>query len=232
MDNFASLKSRREFIKALLAGPAAALIGGGRLTDARIIDAATRASSAAPTGWAQVPRILQRIKPPVFPKRDFIITRFGAISDGKTDCSEAFRRAIAECNKAGGGRVVVPAGVFLTGAIHLKSNVNLHVGSGATIAFSPDTKHYLPVVFTRWEGVELMNYSPFIYAFAQQNIAITGTGTLDGQSDTRHWWPWNGRDAYGWQAGAPNQRNDRNALLDMAERGIPARDRLFGEGHY
>ena len=75
---------------------------------------------------------------------------------------------------AGGGRVVVPAGTFLTGAIHLKSSVNLHLSAGATLRFSRNPQDYLPVVFTRWEGVELMNYSPFIYAFEQENIAITG----------------------------------------------------------
>jgi polygalacturonase len=65
----------------------------------------------------------------------------------------------------------------VTGAIHLKSNVNLHVSAGATIKFSKNPGDYLPVVFTRWEGTELMNYSPFIYAFEQTNIAITGEGT-------------------------------------------------------
>ena len=101
--------------------------------------------------------------------------------------------------QAGGGKVVVPAGMYLTGAIHLKSNVNLEVSEGATIKFSQNPKDYLPVVFSRWEGIELLNYSPFIYAFEQQNIAITGAGTLDGQSDNDHWWPWNGRPHYGWK---------------------------------
>ena len=123
-----------------------------------------------------MPRILERIKPPVFPKRDFLVTRYGAVGNGKSDCSQAFRKAIAACNKAGGGRVVVPRGSFLTGPIHLKSNVNLHVTSEATIKFSQNPAHYLPLVFSRWEGMELMNYSPFIYALDQKNIAITGNG--------------------------------------------------------
>ena len=88
--------------------------------------------------------------------------------------------------------MVVPAGSFLTGAIHLMSNVNLHLTEGSTIKFVADPRRYLPVVFSRWEGVELMNYSPFIYAFGQRNIAITGKGTLDGQSNTEAWWPWVG----------------------------------------
>ncbi len=70
---------------------------------------------------------------------------------------------------------MVPAGEFITGAIRLKSNVNLHISSGATVRFTRDTRKY-PLVFTRWEGIELMNYSPFIYAFEAENIAITGDG--------------------------------------------------------
>ncbi len=223
-DREGNMTGRRDFIKTVLTALPGAMIAPGSVL---------RPSRAATgSAWAQVPNILKRIRPPVFPKRDFDITRFGATGDGKTDCTEAFGRAIAECSRAGGGRVIVPAGVFLTGAIHLKSNVNLHVTSGATIKFSQDTARYLPVVFTRWEGVEVMNYSPFIYAFEQENIAITGQGTIDGQSDREHWWPWNGRANYGWKEGEPNQRKDRSALFEMAEKGAPVSDRIFGEGHY
>ena len=140
------------------------------------------ALSQTPAGWQQLPALLARIKAPTFPNRDFKITDYGALADDKTDNTEAIRQAIAACNKAKGGRVVVPPGVWLTGAIHLKSNVNLHVSEGATLKFIPDPAKYLPLVFTRWEGIELMNYSPLIYAFEQENIAITGKGTLDGSA--------------------------------------------------
>ena len=127
-------------------------------------------AQSANTGWAQVPAILARIKAPTFPNRDFKITDYGAVADGKTDNTEAIRKAIAACNAAGGGRVVVTPGVFLTGAVHLKSNVNLNVMEGATLKFIPGPAKYLPVVFTRFEGTECMNYSPLIYAFEQENI--------------------------------------------------------------
>lgn len=229
------MTNRRDFIKQFFIGGGAALVTT-QLVSAQafndIINPGLLPHTLADDPWAQVPLILKRIKPPVFPKRDFAITRYGAVGDGQTDCTEAFRKAIAACNKAGGGRVVVPAGTFLTGAIHLQSNVNLHVADGATIKFSPDPAKYLPRVFTRWEGMELMSYSPFIYAFEQKNIAITGRGTLDGQGNNEHWWPWNGREIYGWKQGEPNQRKARAALVEMIEKGTPVSERIFGEGSY
>jgi polygalacturonase len=183
-------------------------------------------------GWKQLPEILNQIIPPVFPARDFNIQDFGAIGDGTTDCTDAFSKAISACSLEGGGRIVVPTGVFLTGTIHLKSNVNLWVTRNATILFSQDTKKYLPVVLTRFEGVELMNYSPFIYAYGQENIAITGQGTLDGQADSTIWWPWTGDTDDGWIAGNPNHNNDRESLFRMAEIGVPVKERVFGESCY
>ena len=221
-----NLFSRREFLRsALVGGTATALL------PQFFFHEAIRAQSEDP--WTElVPRILQRIKAPTFPKKDFLITKFGAKPNGLVHATNAFKEAIDACNKAGGGRVIVPAGTFLTGPIHLKSNVNLVVSRGATIKFSQNPGDYLPAVFSRWEGVELFNYSPFIYARDQQNIAITGDGTLDGQSDAAHWLPWNGRAAYGWKEGAPNQRPDRNRLMEMAESNVPVEERVFGAGHY
>lgn len=171
-------------------------------------------------GWDQVPVILSRIVPPVFPAQDFNITNYGAVGDGVTDCATSFKNAISACNAAGGGRVVVPAGTFLTGAIQLKSNVNLYVSQGATIKFSQDTSKYLPVVLTRFEGVECMNYSPFIYAYGQNNIAVTGLGTLNGQADSTHWWPWKNE-----------QTTDRTNLFNQADAFVPVDQRVYGAGH-
>lgn len=215
-------QDRREFIKTLLIGTA------GLAVLPRITFGQSASSAEA---WKQVPQIMARIRPPKFPKKDFKITKFGAVADGKTDCTEAFRKAVEACSKAGGGRVVVPKGEFLTGAIHLKSNVNLHVSKGATVKFSTDEDKY-PIVHTRWEGMELMNYSALIYAYGQENIAVTGEGTLDGQGDNEHWWPWNGRDRYGWKQGAPNQRPARAKLYKMMDEGVPVEQRVFGKGSY
>lgn len=170
--------------------------------------------SQATAGWEQVPKILSRIKAPTFPDRDFSITDYGAAGDGKTDCTEAFKKAISAASEAGGGRVVVPAGSFLTGAIHLKSNVNLYVSENAVIKFSNDPNKYLPAVFTRWEGVECMNYSPLIYAYKQKNIAITGKGILNGQGES--WWEWK------------KIRRDVQSLYKQGQTGAPVKDRQYG----
>ena len=188
--------------------------------------------SATNSGWEQVPEIMKRIVPPAYPAKDFYITDYNALGDGTTDCTEAFKQAINACAEAGGGRVVVPQGIFLTGAIHLKSNINLHLTKSATILFSKDPQKYLPVVYTRFEGVECMNYSPFIYAYEQENIAITGGGILDGQGGTDAWWPWKGNSNDGWKSGEPDQNRDRKELFRMAENDVPVSDRIFGENHY
>ena len=151
-----------------------------------VVSCQRHAISQPQPGWRQLDEILRRIKAPEFPNRDFDITAFGAKGDGKTKCTQAFDKAITACHKAGGGRVIVPAGTFLTGPIHLQSNVCLDVGKGATIVFSDRFEDYLPPVLIRWEGRECYNLSPLIYANGCRNIAVTGEGTLDGQGKT--WW--------------------------------------------
>lgn len=183
-------------------------------------------------GWGRLQGILSQINPPTFPSRDFVITDYGAVGDGITDCTDVFSQVMTVANAAGGGRVVIPAGTYLTGPIHFKSNVNLYVSKGAVIKFSQDLEKYLPMVLNRFEGVELFNYSPLIYSYGAANIAITGEGILDGNADHAHWWPWKGLTAYGWQEGQPHQAEDRDGLFAMAEKGIPAEERKFGRGHY
>ncbi len=179
-----------------------------------------RAAEQSADPWAQLPHILVRIKAPVFPARDFEITRYGAVGDGEKDSSEAIQKAIAACVEAGGGRVIIPAGVFLTGPVHLKGNVNLHVASGATLKFVQDPKRYLPAVYSRWEGIECLNYSAFLRSEGQDNVGITGEGTLDGQCDEEHWWLW-------------KRRRESSALLNqMGANDVPLEKRVFGEGQY
>lgn len=210
------MTSRRRVLQAILSSGVTAPLATARPNDP----------------WTEANRIVARITRPKFPARDFPITQFGAIEGGKENGTAAFAQAIAACANAGGGRVVVPAGRWLTGPIHLKSNVNLHVARGATVLFSTDPKDYLPLVLTRWEGVECMNYSPLIYALDQENIAVTGEGTFDGQASEAFWWPWKGRREFGFTPGAPDQAPARKKLFAMGEAGTPVAERVFGEGFY
>ena len=225
--------SRRSFLMSTAAGVGAGLVrpfGGRSFREGGWSWLAGQGAAPARVDWSTADAIVARIRPPRFPNRDFDITKFGARPDGATDATEAIRRAIGACHDAGGGRVVVPAGRFATGAIHLKSGVNLHVTEQATLLFSRDPRAYLPVVFTRWEGVELMNYSPLIYAFGERDLAVTGTGTLDGQAGPDHWWPWKGGASK--VTGQPDQLADRAELMKLSTAGTPVERRIFGGGHY
>lgn len=186
---------------------------------------ASAKQSAAPVrGWQDVDAILARIRPPEFPAKDFPITDHGAAPGA--DATAAIRAAIEACHKAGGGRVVIPPGEWLTGAVHLKSGVNLHVSKGALLKFSTRAADY-PVVFTRWEGIECMNHSALIYACDQKDVAITGEGTLDGQADWDTWWSWNNK-----KDKPALQKAARDRLVEMGEKGIPVERRVFGEGSF
>lgn len=177
--------------------------------------------------WRRADSIVAQIQTPKFKNETYNIIKFGAVADGVTDCTKAFKTAIERCNKRGGGKVLVPKGKYYTGAIHLLSNVNLHLEEGAEIIFSRDSKKYLPAVFTRFGGMELINYSPFVYAYGQENIAITGKGTLNGNANDSTWWKWNG-----WGPQPRMQVRAVNKLYNQAQKGVPVEERIFGEGDY
>ncbi len=162
--------------------------------------------------WAQCEQILARIVQPTFPNRRFNLPDFGAVGDGKTDCTSAFCNAIAKCAKSGGGRVIVPAGKYFTGPIHLRSNVELHLQDGAEVIFNDKPAAYLPPVFVRVGGIELYNYSPLVYAHSCTNIAITGPGRLNGNAT--NWWTWKGRET--------------RDFFKMAAEGVAVGKRVFG----
>ena len=131
---------------------------------------------AVAQGWneQQYREIEQSIRVPQFAAQDFPITKYGAKPTNTAKKNQkAIQKAIDTCNKKGGGRVIVPAGQkFLTGAITLKSGVNLVVEDGAVLEFAFEPDLY-PIVPTRWEGLDCWNLSPLIYAYQQKDIAIT-----------------------------------------------------------
>jgi polygalacturonase len=152
--------------------------------------------------------------------RLFPITDFGADQGDQAKTSAAIARAIAAAHQAGSGVVVVPAGVWPTGKIHLRSNVNLHLAKGATLLFSSDPQDYLPAVPTSWEGLECYNYSPLVYAYDCENVAITGEGTLEARLDV--WQVWYKR---------PKPHLDALvALYGMAVKGVRVEQRQMATG--
>lgn len=211
------------------------LVAAGAVTGVAAVGAVSEAASADATGapatdppspmprlaqaWQQAPQILRRVTPPTFRDASFDITAYGAVGDGSTDSTNAIRAAVADCARSGGGHVVVPSGTFVSGAIHLQSGVDLHLDDGAVLRGSTDLEQYLPNVYTRWQGIECYNYSPLIYANGQQNVAVTGTGTIDGQGTVASWHSWGGGGA------------DWTALQQMGADGVPVEQRQFGAGH-
>ncbi len=180
---------------------------------------------AAAQGWdeAMYKQIEQSIREPQFADKTYPITKFGArpeLSAAKNQ--KAIQKAIDQCSKKGGGRVIVPAGSkFLTGAITLKSGVNLVIEEDAVLEFVFEPELY-PIVETSWEGLECFNLSPCVYAFKAKDIAITGKGTIDGGGSNDTWWPWNGNPRFGWKEGMISQRKEsRPRLLKNGEDGIP-----------
>lgn len=129
---------------------------------------------------SNLPFKMPEIGLPDIPDRAFNIESYGAVGDGKTLNTDAFRKTIEACSNAGGGTVIVPPGLWLTGPIELKSNVNFHVSRGALILFSKNHKDY-PIIKSPTRGFVVA--SP-LYGFNLHNIAITGTGVLDGSGVT------------------------------------------------
>ena len=142
---------------------------------------------------------------------------------------EAIAKAIADVTAhEGGGTVLIPEGYTYTGAIHLDNNVNLHLEDGANVMFTTDYSQY-PNVLTRWEGVVCYNYSPMIYAYQKENVAITGKGVLDGQATVEQYWlPWKNKKVLPDET----QDDDQKALRKMGEDGTDVEERVFGSGHY
>lgn len=183
--------------------------------------------------WSEMAKIVDAIVVPDFPERTFNILDYGAVSDGNFDNTEVFKNAIEDCSEKGGGVVLVPEGKYLTGPIHLQNNVNLHLKKGSEIRFTRDLEAYQPLVHTSFEGTELMNFSPLVYAYKKKNIAVTGEGVLNGQAGNDFWWPWKGSPDYGWKEGEPNQLASLSRLKEeMSEKGVSVSERVFGKGYY
>lgn len=186
------------------------------------------------SGWdTKYKQIEQSIRVPEFADRTYLITKYGAsLKATAAQNQKAINKAIAVCSMAGGGKVVVPAGTWKTGAIRLKSHVNLVIEKGATLFFEFDRNLY-PLVETRWEGVDCINYSPLIYAYKEKDIAITGGGIIDGNGSDETWWLMSGKTPKSRDIVVNEKQQNpggRADLLKMAEEGVPVEKRVFGKG--
>lgn len=170
--------------------------------------------------WAQLPEILARIVPPDFSDPREVIIIKSAEGDSTKDYRETFNQNISELSGSGGGRLIVPPGqYFIEGPIHLKSNVNLHIEEGARIYFSSNPNRYLPAVKVRWEGTVCYNYSPLIYGYQLENVAITGKGIIDGAG--KEW-------SIEWRK---HQNPDKARLRQMGNDTVPEVQRVFANGY-
>ncbi len=147
---------------------------------------------------------MAEIIPPEFPEQTVYAKDYPGI-----------QAAVAACAERGGGTVVVTPGLWESGPIHLRSNIHLSIEKDAVIEFSGNYSDYLPVVFTRWEGMECYNYSPLIYADNCENVAVTGEGTLIGNGGA--WWHWKSL-----------QQAAANELCYAEANKIPVEDRIYG----
>ena len=170
---------------------------------------------------AKVDSIVNRIQLPVFPAYQINVTKLGAKGDSVTNNKAAFDKAMALCKKNNGGTIIVTKGIYkINGPIHFVSNVNLKIEKGAKIKFSDNPQDYLPLVLTSWEGTILYNYSPLIYAYECNNIAITGQGTIDGEGGKA------------WKAFKTKEGKGKDLSREMNHNGVALQDRKFGEGYF
>ena len=165
--------------------------------------------------------VLAQISEPKFPDTEILLTTFGGTGDGISDNKTAFENAIKALAEKGGGKLIVPEGEYLiNGPIHLKSSINLHLVENATLKFSSNPDDYLPVVKTSWEGTFLYNYSPFIYAYDCENMAITGKGTIDGEGHNT------------WGTWKEKQKESQLLSREMNHENVPIEERVFGKGYF
>lgn len=186
-------------------------------------------------GWneAEYRAIERSIEQPKIAKRTVVITKFGA----KTTASaaqnqQAIHRAIAYLAKQGGGKVVVPAGKWQTGALRLASGIELVVSKDALLQFVFDRSLY-PLVKTSWEGMMCWNYSPCIYSYGADDVVVSGEGTIDGGGSNETWWPMCGKQVFGYVKGVTKEAQvsgSRRRLQQLAEDDVPWDERRFGLG--
>nr|WP_199078723.1 glycoside hydrolase family 28 protein [Pedobacter sp. ASV19] len=147
-----------------------------------------------------------------FAQKSYNVLKYGAKNDSSKLATAAIKNAIEAASKAGGGTIYFPAGKYLTGPIHLKSNITIFIDAGAELHFSDHFDDYLPMVKSRYEGVDVTSFSPFFYAYKVENIAIRGRGLINGHG--KKWWDF----VEGYQEG--QARSKWQLMFDEQNQGI------------
>lgn len=188
-----------------------------------------------PAYWQQAEQLARQADQALFAGRTASITEYGARAGSDVCQTAAIQAAIDQMSRAGGGHVIVPEGCFVTGALRLKSGVDLHLqNKESRLVFTTEiTEQNYPLTETRWEGSACINYSPLIYAEGEENIGLTGTGVLDGQAGAGAWWNWHHQVEDAWSQDLPDlQQPARSRLRALDEAGAPLEQRVFGKGGY
>ena len=162
--------------------------------------------------YENLPFQMEKVTRPQFPANEVNLKDFGAVGDGSTLCTEAFSKAIEALSQKGGGKLIVPQGVWFTGPITLKSNINLHIEKGGIILFSPDDALY-PFVKTSFEGLDTRRCQSPISGNGLTNVAITGQGAIDGNGE--YWRPLKKQKVTDAQWKAITSRGARRSSLQM-----------------
>jgi polygalacturonase len=204
------LFSRRSFLASVSALWAARVAGAGRSAHGGLA-----VLMIMPPQWLkEAYEVIRKIQAPVFPNRGRRLSPQGG------DERERVQEEIDKLSAQGGGRVsLAPGDWFIAGPLRLKSKIDLHLEEGAQVSFSGSRADYLPLVHTRWEGTELYGYSPCIYAYEVNDVAITGKGSLRMASG----------DIDNWRG---EQDPAQLKLRQMGDSGVPLSQRIFGSGSF
>lgn len=215
------LFSRRGFV-AGLAGLSLEL-ALKRFTARSVIAAEQRL--ATPPWIDEAYNIIRSIKAPRISRRALELDSRGVATEKTRDRRATVQGAIDKLASEGGGRVILKTGEwFISGPLELRSGIELNLAAGAKVVFSGISKHYLPPVRTRWEGIDLFGYSPFIYAYKCSDVKITGDGSLAVDIGVG-----SGSDLLSRRS---EELSARERLREMGAAGVPVSERVFGEGRF
>ncbi len=179
--------------------------------------------------------ILTRIQLPRIPGRKVRAEEFGIVPNDRSIQTEALQRAIDTISAEGGGTLLLPGGSYRTGALRLRSGVELRLQEADTVLqfANEEIEGHYPLVYSHWEASPCYNFSALLYACDARDIAVTGLGRLEGGADKMHWWSWHHQVEEAWSSDEwDRQRRDRSLLRRMNEEGVPVEQRRFGPGHF